>query len=431
MDWPTASAAFELAPRPDGTELLSLKLALLLLDVLHYGGFKGENFWFGLWRPASTLEGFVASGQQRQYRLHKDAIEHYLNAGVTGPVVGYFSFMFRDADWEAPTWGVVDAAWTPKKAYRAYVESNHPVRVALPQALRSPVKLPGDPWFATAADDRSRFTDAPWAGAEMIVANDTLETLSGAQVSVWVEDAAGARVAAVDVATGQSTCWPQSGWTSADAGTGPTVPDDLPGGTYFLRAQIADAAGRVRSTNSYEIVVPDPTFAWLDSLRPARSRPCSTARPPPRASTTGMAAPSCTAPVLGCAACWPAGARSRRRGIDLYEAVQGEHLFRHIVPELAGLAGAEHVTDAAWTIRSEVVSPEVKTRTLLRYVELVVRRAETLLATRGRRPARRRPLVGAPAPDGLPQSSLFPAVGRDVPPARIRPRTAPRRSHEE
>jgi hypothetical protein len=420
----------EFAPRPGGTELLSLKLALLLLDVLHYGGFKGENFWFGLWRPASTLEGFVASGQQRQYRLHKDAIEHYLNAGVTGPVVGYFSFMFRDADWEAPTWGVVDAAWTPKKAYRAYVESNHPVRVTLPQALRTPVKLPGDPWFATAVEDRSRFTGAPWAGAEMIVANDTLETLPGAEVSVWVEDAAGVRIPAVDVRR-EVDLQPQSGWTSPDAGTGPTVADDLPGGTYLLRAQIADAAGRVRSTNTYEIVVPDPTVAWLESLQTPEIESLLDGAP----ATEGFhywhggAVVHRARPGLrGLLAGW---GQVETRGIDLYETVQGEHLFRHLAPELAGLAGADHVTEMAWTIRSEVVSPEVKTRTLLRYVELVVRRAETLLATRGRRPARRRPLVGVPAPDGLPQSSLFPAVGRDVPPARIRPRTSPRRSHEE
>lgn len=421
----------ELAPTTaDGTELLSLKVALLLLDVLHYGGFKGENFWFGLWQPASTLEGFVASSQRRQYRLHKDAIEHYLNAGVVGPIVGYFSFMFRDADWEAPTWGVVDAAWTPKKAYRAYVESNQPVRVTLPQALRSPVKLPGDPWFGTVTTDRARFADAPWAGAEMIVANDTLDALPGARVSVWVDDATGARLDVLDVEQ-TVDLRPQSGWSSTEAGAGPTVPDDLPGGTYFLRAQVADASGRILSTNSYEIVVPDTTFAWLDALQPPEIEALLHGAPATEGFHYwhgGAVAHRARPGLWGLLGGW---GQVSARGIDLYETVQGEHLFRHLVPELAGLAGAQHVADVSWTIRSEVVSPEVKTRTLLRYVELLVRRAETLLATRGRRPARRR--TAALAPDGVPQSALFPAVGRDVPPTRTRTRSAAptRRSHEE
>jgi hypothetical protein len=110
-------------------------------------------------------------------------------------------------------------------------------------------------------------------------------------------------------------------------------------------------------------------------------------------------------------------------GIDLYETVQGEHLFRHLVPELAGLAGATSVCDAVWTIRSEVVSPTVKTRTLLRYVELLVRRSEDALSTRRRRPAGRahaKPPRHASA--ASPPTALFPAVGRDVPTTRPAPR---------
>ena len=407
----------------DASGLLSLRLAVLLLDVLHYGGFKGENFWFGLWRPAPTLEGFVAAGQDRQYRLHKDAIEHYLNAGVTGPVTGWFSFMFRDADWEAPTWGVVDAAWTPKKAYRAYLESNQPVRVTLPQALRSPVKLPADPWFATDPADQGRFSGEPWAGAAMIVANDTSVALAGATVTVWAEDAAGRRVG--DVLTEHRVdLAAQSGSVVAQfeagpgAGVGARLPDDLPGGTYFLRARVSSAAGDVLSTNCYEVVVPETTFAWLDTLDAADVAALLDGAPG-RAGFHywhGGAVVHRARPGLrGLLAGW---AKAESMGIDLYDTVQGEHLFRHLVPELAGLAGAPAVTDVIWTIRSEVVSPAVKTRTLLRYAELLVRRAESVAPAR-RRQAPARPPAPSPSP---PHSSLFPPVGRDVPsPSRRRP----------
>ena len=388
----------ELAPVPAAaaeSELVSLKLAVLLLDVLHYGGFKGENFWFGLWKPARTLEGFVASGQNRQYRLHKDAIEHYLNAGATGPIVGYFSFMFRDADWEAPTWGVVDAAWTPKKAFRAYVESNAAVRVTLPATLRSPVKLPGD----------------PWTGGEMIVANDTAEPVPGATVSVWLEDAGGAPLDLVDHR--QTVDIPGgSGVTCTIAETREVVPDDLPAGTYFLRAQVSSPDGDVLSTNGYELVVLDTTFPWLASL----SKPGLTALLDGAAGAEGFhywhggaVAHRAQPGLRGLLAGW---GQVETRGIDLYETVQGEHLFRHLLRELDGSAGAEPLCDDIWTIRSETVSPEVKSRTLLRYVDLVVRRAEALLATRGRRPSSR--MRSAAAGADTPPASLFPAVGRNV-----------------
>ena len=388
----------ELAPAADEHALASARLALLLLDVLHYGGFKGENFWFGLWKPSSTLEEFVATGQARQYRLHKDAIEHYLNAGVTGPIVGYFSFMFRDADWEAPTWGVVDAAWVPKKAFRAYIESNHPVRVSLPEALRSPVRLSGDQWLA--------------AGADLVVANDTGAAIPGAVIEIWVDDADGARLdgvamrLTVDLAPGTGTVVhvPSA-----------LAPGDVPAGTWFLRARISDGGGVVQSTNSYEVVVPDTGFAWLDSL-----------------PTTDVAELLDGAPRVSGFHYWHGGAVVHRArpgvrgmlagwhhveaiGTDQYETVQGEHLFRHLLAELAGRAGTERVVDDVWNIRAEVISPEVKTRTLVRYLERLVRRAEAVAATPGRRPSKpARPTPATPPVEAQP----FPAVGRDLKPLR-------------
>ena len=393
----------ELAPvGPVGaeSELVSLKLAVLLLDVLHYGGFKGENFWFGLWKPARTLEGFVASGQNRQYRLHKDAIEHYLNAGAVGPIVGYFSFMFRDADWEAPTWGVVDASWTPKKAFRAYLESNAAVRVTLPHALRAPVKLPGDPWLA--------------ADADMIVANDTAEAVRGATVSVWLEDDGGAPLdlvdhrQAVDIPAG-------SGVTCKVSSVGAVVPDDLAAGSYFLRARVSSSDDQVLSTNSYEFVVLDTTLPWLAALSTAALTALLDGEPGVEGFHYwhgGAVAYRARPGLRGLLAGW---GQVESRGIDLYETVQGEHLFRHLCPELGGLAGAQPLCDDIWTIRSETVSPEVKARTLLRYVELVALRAEGLLSTKGRRAAARvrtPPILSGPS--APPPAPLFPPVGRDV-----------------
>jgi hypothetical protein len=399
-------------------ELSSLRLAILLLDVLHYGGFKGENFWFGHWKPAPTLEGFVASGQARQYRLHKDAIEHYLNAGAVGPITGYFSFMFRDADWEAPTWGVVDAAWAPKKAYRAYVESNHPVRVSLPQALRAPVKFPGDPWVAAAPEDRGRWAEAPWAGAGVVVANDTTVALPGATVEIWAEDAGGARVAGLDARLPVNLAAGAGAVLDAPAAT---VPPDLPAGTYFLKARVVPAAGCAGPANSYEILVPDLGFAWLDALPTAEVAGLLDGSPGAEGfhfwhagSVVHRAHPG----LRGLLAGW---AHVTALGTDQYETVQGEHLFRHVLSEFAGAAGASRLLDDVWTIRSEVVSPEVKARTLLRYVDLLARRAQLVASVPGRRPAKpAKATAGAGAPE-VPARSPFPAVGRDVQPARRRP----------
>lgn len=396
-------------------ELASLRLAVLLLDVLHYGGFKGENFWFGHWKPASTLEGFVASGQARQYRLHKDAIENYLNAGVVGPIVGYFSFMFRDADWEAPTWGVVDAAWVPKKAYRAYVESNHPVRVALPQALRTPIKFPGDPWLATATEDRNRSGDAPWAGAEVIVANDTAVTLPGATIDLWVEDAGGSPLHVLEARLTADLAAGAGAILDAPAAV---VPRDLPGGTYFLKARVASAGGDVGSTNAYEIVVPDTTFAWLDALPSDDIATLLDGTPGVEGfhfwhggAVTYRAHPG----LRGLLAGW---SHVIAIGTDQYETVQGEHIFRHVLSEFAGVAGAGRLLDDVWTIRSEVISPQVKARNLLRYIELLAQRAGEVVATPRRRPSKRAARAAVAARPEAPAVTPFPAVGRDVKPTR-------------
>lgn len=398
-------------------ELLSLRLAVLLLDVLHYGGFKGENFWFGLWRPATTLEDFVDVSQQRQYRLHKDAIEHYLNAGVTGPIVGLFSFMFRDADWQAPTWGVVDAAWVPKKGYRAYLESNHAVRASLPQVLRSPVKLPGDPWFAAVPGDGDRLGDAPWAAAELVVANDTLVARPGATVSVWLEDAAGARL---PVAVAEVTVdLPVSGGRVAALnrqGAVALVPDAMAPGTYYLRARL-DWRGDVLSTNAYEVVVPDtaPALARTAASRLLDGMPGADGF---HYWHAGAVVHRAQPGLRGLLAGWH---QAEALGLDLYETVQGEHLFRHLIAELEATPGAGAVRDEIWRIRAEVLSPAVKARNLLRYAELVVHHAEEVVAGGARR-ARRTPATAATS---LPASAVpavterppFEAVGRDVKPS--------------
>jgi len=375
------------SPNPDGAavrELLSCRVALVVLEVLHYGAFKGENFWFGLWRPERTLEGFVASSQDRQYRLHKDAIERYLDAGATGPVTGWFSFMFRDADWQAPTWGVVDAAWTPKKAYRAYLESNGPVRVCLPAVLVAPVRLPGQPWAA---------------GGDVVLANDTLRPLGPVEVRVRVEDAGGSEVsgaagvatASLGAAASTSTTLALDGWT---------VPGDIPAGSYFLVAEARPAAGGDPvATNRYELVVPDVTFPGLDRMSPAQTRSLlEGARRRPgfhywqHGGLAHKAGPGVRGLVQGFA---DAGAA----GVDVYEVVQGEHLFRHLLAELAGVEAAAWLVDEVWRIRSEIVSPAEKARALLAYLERLVAAADHRLGmpAPARRGSRHRPATTFPA----------------------------------
>ncbi|MGH9279326.1 MAG: sugar-binding domain-containing protein, partial [Acidimicrobiales bacterium] len=364
-------------------ELLALKLAVLVLEVLHYGSFKGENFWFGLWRPADTLEDFVASSQTRQYRLHKDAIESYLNAGAAGPIVGYFSFMFRDADWQAPTWGVVDAEWVPKKAYRAYIESNHAVRVTLPSALRSPVKLTGD----------------PWVGPEVIVANDTSRPLTDAYVTVWIDGVPFETTFTVDVPAGGA-------WTGrlADEATEPVVAPDTAPGTYFLNAQIASAEGEVLSTNRYELVVLDTDFFDLSGVSKADVKHLLDGvahRPGFHYWQGGHVVFRAHGGLRG----FVDGFReAQSRGIDHYETIQGEHLFRHVLAELPGLPHADRIIDAVWRIRCEIVSPTEKAGVLLRYIESFVQQAELRLARTRRmtrpRTGRRIPAEGDAAPLG-------------------------------
>jgi hypothetical protein len=255
----------------------------------------------------------------------------------------------------------------------------------------------------------------------MIVANDTDQAYAGAKVEVWVEDAAGRRVPSTYYQVGVDL-GARSGWTSPDGASG-SVPRDLASGTYFLRARISSAGGQILSTNSYELVVPDTSFGWLDRL------------PAPDVSVLVDGAPATPGFHY-----WHAGAvayrarpglrgfldgwaQAQARGIDQYETVQGEHLLRHLLAELERLSGAEPLRDDIWTIRAEVVSPVVKARTLLRYVELFVRRAEARLATSRPRTAAKppsTPLVAPAAP------AAFPAVGRDRP-RRPRPDPKPTR----
>jgi hypothetical protein len=107
---------------------------------------------------------------------------------------------------------------------------------------------------------------------------------------------------------------------------------------------------------------------------------------------------------------------AQAQGIDLYEVVQGEHLFRHVLQELSHLAGAEGLVEDVWRIRSETVSPREKARALLRHLEQFVQRGEARLARTGRAPAGRRPPSAAdvlPAPAPGRSSHAAAAVGRD------------------
>ena len=376
-------------------ELVSRRLALLLMDVLHYGAFKGENFWFGLWRPARTLEETVQSSQDRQYRLHKEAIETFLNAGVTGPIVGFFSFMFRDCDRQAPTWGVVDAEWVPKKAYRAYVESNRPVRVSLPHALRCPVKLPGDCWFG-AEPERRQSGAQPWVEAELIVANDTSQPLRGAQVCVWLEDADGGRVPLVDRSGHRADdvrvevdVGPRTGFSYFDRvpAIGPAdplsrwvVPSTLSPGTYQLKARISSSRSDTLSTNSYELLVPDTAFEALEELSDfdvARLLNGAEGSAGFHYWQGGHVVYRAEPGVQG----FLAGLRQARlRGLDLYETIQGEHLIRHVLAELEVTDPSGLLADPVWQIRSEILSPAEKAAVLVRYLELFAVRAHAQLS---------------------------------------------------
>jgi hypothetical protein len=190
------------------------------------------------------------------------------------------------------------------------------------------------------------------------------------------------------------------------------VPEGLAAGRYFLRARVSTAAGQELSTNAYELVVPDTSFGWLDSLSNADIAALVDGAPATEGFHYwhgGAVALRARPGLRGLVAGW---SQAESRGIDLHETVQGEHLFRHLLPELAGLAGADRIVDDLWTIRSEVVSPEVKTRTLLRYAELFVRRAEEVAAVPRRRRSKQAP--PAPAAERPPASQTLRAVGRDV-----------------
>ncbi|MBW3547116.1 MAG: hypothetical protein KY452_03135 [Actinobacteria bacterium] len=412
-------------------EGVSIRLMALLLEILHYGAFKGENLWFGEWRPASTLAELVSSSQDRQYRLHKHAIEAYLNAGATGPIVGYFSFMFRDADWQAPTWGIVDAAWVPKKAYRAYLESNQPVRVTLPHALRRPVKLPGDAWFGALPGDEGNGTSRPWADAEIIVSNDTEQTFRDAQVDVWLERDDGTAVPLVDRDGTQLARYrlpvdlaPASGFSYFDrvpsralhsAPSQWIVPEEMAPGSYQLKARISTSTGTTLSTNSYDFLVPDTRFPELASLTDEEVTSLLVG-----ADVQGFHY------WHGGAAVYPADpgvrgflqglAEARRRGYDLYETIQGEHFFNHLLNELPAVPGSGFVIEDLWLIRSEILSPREKARVLVRYLELLELRAESRMA-HGRGNGRSPVLPPSPLDadvQPMPGGPISPPVGRDV-----------------
>ena len=408
---------------PTDPEVLSRKLALLLCDTLHYGGFKGENFWFGAWRPAATLTEFVGASQDRQYRLHKDAIENYLNAGVTGPVVGYFSFMFRDADWQAPTWGVVDAGWVPKKAYRAYLESNHPVRVTLPRALRASVKLPGDPWMGAATGPAAGHE--PWADSELIVANDTCSAFPKARIDVWLEDHDGARLPLVDRSGHERESYqlsvdlpPRRGFSyferlprarASDPPDAFVVGAATPGGTYHLKASVSTAGGETLSTNSYELLVPDTTFPGLEDLSASQTATLLDGVHEGAGFNywdQGRVVHRAPAGVRGLLA----GLRQAQdMGLDLHETTQGEHLVRHIVAELDSVEGADLLLDTIHTIHSEIVSPAEKTAVLLRYLRLFAERAEQALATAPSAPSGPERRARAPRPRSWSRPAFEPA----------------------
>ncbi|MDQ4145054.1 MAG: hypothetical protein M3198_15195 [Actinomycetota bacterium] len=369
---------------------VSLKLALLLLEVLHYSAFKGENFEFGLWKPARTREDFVTSSQARQYRLHKDAVETYLNAGVTGAIVGYFSFMFRDADWQAPTWGVVDAAWVPKKAYRAYLESNQPVRVTLPQALRTPIKLPGDTWFGAPQRD-SPDGARPWVDAEFIVANDTPQRFVNARVELWLEDATAAAMPFTDDSGRELATYelsvdvePGAGFSNLDrvvqgdeehAPRRWIVPAGTPAGRYFLKARLSTDRGQTLSTNSYEFLVPDMEFRELANLTPAEIELLLNGA----SGAAGFHYWASGAVVYeakpGIRGFLDGFQTAQESGIDLYEAIQGEHFFRHILAELGVYEPDSFLISTIWDFRSEILSPSEKTRVLFAYLHAFAERA--------------------------------------------------------
>ncbi len=413
-------------------EAASIRLMALLLEVLHYGAFKGENLWFGQWRPASTLAGLVASSQDRQYRLHKHAIEAYLNAGATGPIVGYFSFMFRDADWQAPTWGVVDAAWVPKKAYRAYLESNQPVRVTLPHALRRPVKLPGDTWFGALRGDEGNGAARPWADAEIVLSNDTEQSFRDAQIDVWLEREDGTTVPFVDRDGAELGRYrlpvdlaPASGFSYFDhipsraqhpAPSRWIVPEDVAPGSYRLKARISTSDGKPLSTNSYDFLVPDTSFPELGGLTDAEVTSLLVGADAPGfhywhgGAAVYRAEPGVRGFLQGLA-------EARRRGYDLYETIQGEHFFNHLLHELPAVPGSGFVIDELWRVRSEILSPREKARVLLRYLELLERRAESRLAggrEEGRSPGPAPPAPGVEVPR-RPAGPMSTPVGRDVP----------------
>jgi hypothetical protein len=316
---------------------------------------------------------------------------------------------------------VVDAAFVPKKAYQAYVESNGPVRVSLPQVLRSPVKLPGDPWIAV--PEGGGPGEDPWRAADVIVANDTSQNLSGARVAVWLEDAAGVRhhdgdameiTVDLEAGSGWSGQWP-GGWARDWR-----VP--AAGGTHFLTAEVRSAQGEALATNRYELVVLDTGFDYLDRLTKTDVRSLLDGARKAEGFHFWVGGSVVHAARPGVRGLANGFRDAQAKGVDLYEAVQGEHLFRHLLWQLDGAAYAEALREEIWRIRSEVLSPREKARVLIRYLELlVVRGDERLGGVAARRPRATTEGSGGGTTAGRPawvdraeERPPAPPVGRDI-----------------
>jgi hypothetical protein len=272
--------------------------------------------------------------------------------------------------------------------------------VTLPQALRQPVKLRGDPWFGRAGGERGPLVH-PWVTAEVIVANDTSEALRDGTIDVVVEDADGRGVGAVQLPV------------DVDAGTGfsyfDRIPEarlrddpaawvvgDEPPGTYYLRASISGPDGRVLSTNSYELAVLDTAFPELLALDPAALQAVLHGRGGAgfhfwaHGQLVHKAEPGVAGLVAGYR-------HAQRQGVDLWDVVQGEHFFRHLLEELHGLEEADVLVDTVWRIRSEIVSPAEKTAVLMRALERLIEQADRERQTRPARARGRKGQGGRPA----------------------------------
>ena len=185
---------------------------------------------------------------------------------------------------------------------------------------------------------------------------------------------------------GTTATLPVAGWT---------IPSDVPCGVYFLVAEVASAKGKRLALNRYELLVPDVTFPELGGMAPTHIRGLlegSRRRQGFHYWQHGGLAHKADAGLAGLVK----GFRDAlAAGVDVDEVVQGEHLFRHLLAELAGVEHARWLVDQVWRIRSEIVSPAEKARVLVDYLELLVAAAMRRLADGT--PARAQPSRRSPA----------------------------------